>query len=542
MIFLLDCAIKTSVILLIALSSIPLLRKRSAAVRHWVLTVAIFFAAVTPVLSLVTPSWNPGPAVSERWFLGLVEAPTSDVALSIVATQDEHPAPEESAVPAYPPEYLAAMIWLIGVSIGLFILFTGLARLARVAGASQPMRDGRWIRLAATISKEHGLRRRVRLLQSQNSSILVTWGALRPELILPAGASGWPEERVAIVLRHELAHIRRLDWIVQLMAQWLRIVYWFNPLPWIVCRRLRLESEYACDDVALSSGVAGPDYAAHLLDLAHALNQSHQAWSAALMAGQSTIERRFTAMLNPALDRAPLTRRAIISTMVALLVVTLPVAAFRAESQNAPLPLSGSVYDASGAVLPQVELTLEDAQHVKWQATSDSSGRFEFGLVAPGRYVIGAALLGFRPLRHEFELRQARDWECAITLQLGELMETVHVVERRVPGTQAPSPGTGPVRLRVGGNIRVPRKLNDVRPAYPQAMRGAGLEGVVPIEALIGRDGGVLSVRVLSAHVHPEFAKAASDAVRQWRFNSTLLNGEPVEVLMTVSVKFSLAD
>lgn len=151
MIFLSDCAIKTSVILLIALSSIPLLRKRSAAVRHWVLTVAIFFAAVTPVLNLVTPSWNPGPAVSERWFLGLVEAPTSDVALSIVATQDEHAAPEESAVPAYPPEYLAAMIWLIGVSIGLFILFTGLARLARVAGASQPMRDGRWIRLAATI-------------------------------------------------------------------------------------------------------------------------------------------------------------------------------------------------------------------------------------------------------------------------------------------------------------------------------------------------------------------------------------------------------
>jgi protein TonB len=62
------------------------------------------------------------------------------------------------------------------------------------------------------------------------------------------------------------------------------------------------------------------------------------------------------------------------------------------------------------------------------------------------------------------------------------------------------------------------------------------------MEAVIGRDGAVASVRVLSAQVHPEFAMAAVDAVRQWRFDSTLLNGEPVEVVMTVSVRFSLAD
>jgi protein TonB len=96
--------------------------------------------------------------------------------------------------------------------------------------------------------------------------------------------------------------------------------------------------------------------------------------------------------------------------------------------------------------------------------------------------------------------------------------------------------------LRVGGNIRVPKKLNHVAPDYPQAMRDAGLEGVVPMEALIGKDGTVSSVRLLSAQVHPEFARAAEDAVRQWRFSPTLLNGEAVEVRMTVSVRFSLTD
>jgi periplasmic protein TonB len=79
-------------------------------------------------------------------------------------------------------------------------------------------------------------------------------------------------------------------------------------------------------------------------------------------------------------------------------------------------------------------------------------------------------------------------------------------------------------------------------PVYTQTMREAGREGVVPIEAIIGADGTVTSLRVLSAQVHPDFAIAASDAVRQWRFSPTLLNGSPVEVVMRVSITFSLSD
>ena len=73
-------------------------------------------------------------------------------------------------------------------------------------------------------------------------------------------------------------------------------------------------------------------------------------------------------------------------------------------------------------------------------------------------------------------------------------------------------------------------------------MREAGREGVVPIDAIVGRDGTVTSVRVLSAQVHPAFAIAAVDAVRQWRFTPTLLNGTPVEVVMTVTVSFKLSN
>lgn len=154
--------------------------------------------------------------------------------------------------------------------------------------------------------------------------------------------------------------------------------------------------------------------------------------------------------------------------------------------------------------------------------------------------MLEATLAGFRALRHEFELRDARDWDRAVTLQVGEVKETITIRESRVTAPQQQAPFRAPVR--VGGNVRVPRKELDVRPVYPAAMREAGLTGVVPIEAVIGRDGTVSSVRVLSAQVHPDFAIAAVDAVRQWHFTPTLLNGVPVEVVMTVSVRFDLEE
>jgi TonB family protein len=221
-----------------------------------------------------------------------------------------------------------------------------------------------------------------------------------------------------------------------------------------------------------------------------------------------------------------------------LLLVALPISVLRAR-QAGPTPLTGTIYDVTGAVLPGVKVTLVDANKNTWSATSNARGHFELPAVVAGKYVLDVTMAGFRTLRQEFDLHNARDWDRAIMLQVGELQETILVRDTRTASTEAPS--TGPAApLRVGGNIRAPMKIKDVRPTYPGAMRDAGLTGVVPLEAIIGRDGTVSSVRVLSAQVHPDFAIAAVDAVRQWRFTPTLLNGTPVEVVMTVRVRFDL--
>ena len=97
---------------------------------------------------------------------------------------------------------------------------------------------------------------------------------------------------------------------------------------------------------------------------------------------------------------------------------------------------------------------------------------------------------------------------------------------------------SGQAPLRVGGDIKEPRKVKDARPIYPQEALDAKVQGIVIMEAVIGVDGAVEKTRVLRSV--PLLDQAAVDAVQQWVFTPTLLNGAPVPVIMTVTVNFTL--
>ena len=101
-----------------------------------------------------------------------------------------------------------------------------------------------------------------------------------------------------------------------------------------------------------------------------------------------------------------------------------------------------------------------------------------------------------------------------------------------------PPPPPPPAPVRVGGNIKAPQKIKDVKPVYPPIAQSARVQGVVIIEATIGPDGHVTDAKVLRSV--PLLDQAALDAVRQWVFTPTLLNGVPVPVIMTVTVNFTL--
>ncbi len=93
--------------------------------------------------------------------------------------------------------------------------------------------------------------------------------------------------------------------------------------------------------------------------------------------------------------------------------------------------------------------------------------------------------------------------------------------------------------LRISGGVTAPRKVHDAVPIYPPLALATRAEGRVLVECVIGVDGRVTDVRVVQGH--PLLAEAAANAVRQWRYAPTLLNGEPVAVIMTVTVDFRLS-
>jgi len=114
-------------------------------------------------------------------------------------------------------------------------------------------------------------------------------------------------------------------------------------------------------------------------------------------------------------------------------------------------------------------------------------------------------------------------------------------IDGGVPGAEVgdyvpPAPPTKP--YRVGGDVRAPTKIKDVMPRYPVIAQQAHIEGTVIIEAVIGADGRVQQARALRPA--PFLEDAALAAVRQWVFTPTRLNGEPVPVVMTVTVTFNL--
>jgi TonB family protein len=529
---LLDVVLRSSVILAATMVVLPFLHRRSAALRHGVLAGAMAASASVVPLSWTVPAWT-------------VEMPA---ALTLSETAALPTLPETTPVEVTaPPGHVAqatllATLWAVGVALGVGLMAVSFFRLHRIVARAVAVVDGPWKRGVADLAASVPLRRRITLLQTDMPDLLATWGAIRPQILLPSRATEWSQTRIHAVLGHEIAHIQRQDWLVQFAAEGLRAIFWFNPLYWLACRWLRRESEQACDDAVLRLGVPPRDYALHLVDVARSCRSSALPVAAVMpMARPSTLERRITAMLNPSLGRRVLTVRVLALTATVLAALALPVAAFRV-AQGGPLPISGVVYDPSGGVLPEAALTLEDERQNKWQTTSDSTGRFEFPSVSAGKYVLEASLAGFRSLRQELELTVARDWARAVTLQVGNVRESITVREQR-PKTPRPASQTAaPVPVRLGGNIRPPTKTKDVKPVYPASMREAGREGRVPLEAIIGRDGTVLSVRVATAQVHPDFAQAAIDAVQQWLFTPTMLNGKPVEVVMTVTIEFELED
>lgn len=346
--------IKGTLVLLVTAFLTHLLRKRSAATRHAVWMTGLTCLLALPVLDVVLPVRHVG--IYQSPFAGLVgelplledvAAPAAEGAGSTEVDWTDADTRATGVAPATSPSPTAdgRSPYAIGVRATLFLLFVwGVGALLLIVRFPAD-----WIRLAWLTRRSHvaldpdpvarlvedernrqGIRQRVRVVYSDRIGVPVTSGALRPVIILPLEAAGWSNERLGAVVIHELAHVRRLDYLSHLLNELVRVAYWPNPLAWLALRRARIERERACDDEVLVRGTGSSEYARFLLELARGLTREDPAVRGAMaMARPSMLRTRITGVLDKATDRRRAAWATVLLVTPLLLTTVAPLASVR---------------------------------------------------------------------------------------------------------------------------------------------------------------------------------------------------------------------
>jgi beta-lactamase regulating signal transducer with metallopeptidase domain len=299
--FWLEIQLKAGILTALAAAAALTLRRRDAAFRHSVQAAFAVFLLLLPVLALVLPGWRladagvPTPlavsAIPSPVQMGVTSAEGPDFRSE--ATPG-HGAPPVVAHSTVNPMTAVLALWLLGAGALLIRLVWAHRRTARLIGRG--VRG--CVELPFADTRAWGLE----ILCSPELDVPALAGLRRPAILLPATAGAWPAERLQMVLRHELAHLQRWDLVWYLAVDLACALYWINPLVWRLRRRLRADSEHACDDLVLLKGTRAQEYARHLLGIAG--ETKVPGWTGlAALASSSDLESRMLAILDPSRPR-----------------------------------------------------------------------------------------------------------------------------------------------------------------------------------------------------------------------------------------------
>ena len=325
--FLVDTTIKSFVIFAVAGLFAFCLRRKSAAVRGFVWSMAIVGCLIVPLFSLVLPKWELGILPVET-LTSIAQSQLSAKPVSSIAITPTQPQPNPVTGQS---GFLTALQWTDGIAIvwagaGLFLLIrliVGIGAVWHISACSNNFSR-------AVKQFQSNWNRRVNVCLSNRIAVPMVWGFLRPVILLPVDADQWKTERLRAVLLHELAHIKRWDWTMLIVAQITCTVYWFNPLVWFAAHWMRIEAEQACDDQVLNAGYQSTDYAQLLLDITRNVKiEKVTSRAAVAIARSSKIERRLRTVLAENLNRHPVTKVVAGVGLLIFICFAVPMGAMR---------------------------------------------------------------------------------------------------------------------------------------------------------------------------------------------------------------------
>ena len=669
--FLFELAVKATLVIGATWALVRLMSRASAAARSSAWTWGLLFILALPPCIVLLPSWSSGvlPISPMRRAIGAI---VSDLGIDEPPVRREPGQPPSSAGPARATTSrvmfgaaaaaagawpVVSMVWLLGTIVALARLARGLLIGWQISKTAGSLRDSGWTAMVAEGCAQIGVRRAPLIKVSTRIAVPAMTGVLNPTLLLPADCDQWSASCRRVVVLHELAHLRRRDCLVQLLADCACALYWFHPLVHGAAARLRHEREQACDDVVLGAGTSPTQYADHLLDLVRAglmvppmpavafgtpsrLNQrigailaddrrrtapNARTVAAAVLAGSVAIALLGGArlMAQPVNAGQPVdhgggvitrvitvdTRQRAADTLTAALrdgseeirnvassaitsIQTLGDAPLRAEAPcggncvtwvDTPLIPAFEERLRSAFEGPVDQLASDDVEVRRasvgrvWARTQRGAAALTRALLDDDRIVRNGAairldsvhapiavpnwivLLGDSdPMLRERAaislgvigdpraidpLGEAlRDPETAVRLQAAKALASIalgHMAVRSMMSGGGFAQNRAVFRKEDG--VTLPEVVRDVKPVYTPAAMQARIQGGVVMNAIVEVDGSVKDVEVVKS-LDAEYGldNEATNALKRWEFKPGLWLGEPVPVLITVDMRFTL--
>jgi TonB family protein len=278
---LMESAIRSTIVLGAAWIVALILRRASADLRHKVWLAALIGVAFSLISVPVPESYRIAVAVESGGISGLAAPSCWPIALTVA--------------------------WVAGMTLLLLRSGLGLARLARITSRARRMGSEEF-------------------LVSDSVTTPMTWGVLRPVILLPAYIANWPAERRDSVILHERAHVERCDWMLQTFAQAVTAVFWFHPLVWLAVVQLRQEAERSADDRVLAEGIHAAEYAGQLVEVARRW-QGHVPQESVAMVREPILTSRITAILDSTHPRGRSGRWSRVAIVISSLLLVVLLAA-----------------------------------------------------------------------------------------------------------------------------------------------------------------------------------------------------------------------
>ena len=390
-------AFKSLVIAGATLGLLTLFKRRSASERSWIAHIGLVALVMLAFAPLVLPNWTvEAPALLGKAPEAAPVVSAAPGALTPVASTPISSAPNIAAPATYPlpsatvppvrlsPVAITTAFYAVPAVILLFITLLALMRLVALRARADVLVDGHWLSALARAQRRMGFKHGTALLTSDELASPISWGLMRPVIVLNNRAVEASGEAEAIIA-HELAHVARLDWIKLLLARFATALFWFNPLVWVLAREAHQLREEAADDAVLAANIADTDYAQLLVGVARHECPGLLLGAHGVAPSKSSLARRVARVLDAGSARAPAARTFALGVLSGAVLVAAPLAALTLTPAGAPKKAHGT----SSTVVsePVASAIPADLPHIiaKGVSTSVSTA---VAAVAPSHVVI----------------------------------------------------------------------------------------------------------------------------------------------------------